>query len=204
MKVKGFVSKREREKRERKKRATIGIFLTGIMLFSVLGFAFQFGIGVGSEQEQPPEQDRIVYNGVEFVYNNGFWTADGFAFRNNPNEVPNIEPEGELKDAFSYEGSQLYIYSESSEARSEISVNLRPVTSELISACPEEDDGTNIGGIECGEGTQTKTCSDNFIIIKEDIESRIRQEDSCVFIEGPSSELSKITDQFLFKILEIK
>ncbi|MEX0920154.1 MAG: hypothetical protein WDZ69_01060 [Candidatus Pacearchaeota archaeon] len=202
MKVKGFVSKREREKKERKKRATIGIFLTGIMLFSVLGFAFQFGIGVGGNQEQRPEQDRITYNGVEFVYNNGFWVAGGFAFRNNPNEIPDIEPEGELKDIFSYEDSPLYIYSESPEARSEISVNLGSVAERVITACPEGIDGME--DVECDEGIQTKTCSDNFIIIKEDIESRIRQEESCVFIEGQTSELSKITDEFLFKILEIK
>lgn len=198
--MKRFVSKHEKARKEKRKQAIIGISLTVLMFLSVMGFAFQFGTGVGNGQEEIPEQDRVVYNGVEFVYNNGFWTVGGFAFRHNPEEVPNIEPEGELKNIFSYEEEPLYIYSESSEARSEINVNLRPIVSGLSSGCPEDIEE----GI-CPEETPVKSCDeDNFIIIREDTESTIRQENRCVFIEGPSEDLTLLTDQFLFKLLEIR
>jgi hypothetical protein len=63
-------------------------------------------------------------------------------------------------------------------------------------ACPEK---TN-----CTEDWPTKDCSNNFIIIKKANESKIYQNESCVFIEGREENLTQITDEFLFKITGIE
>ena len=58
---------------------------------------------------------------------------------------------------------------------------------------------------ECDEDENlaVKNCTDNFIIIKKDDVSKIEQEDNCVFISAPQENLTRITDEFLFKILSI-
>ncbi|MEX0920987.1 MAG: hypothetical protein WDZ62_01860 [Candidatus Pacearchaeota archaeon] len=198
--MKRFISKRERAKKKRRNQIAVGIVLTFLMFLSVLGFAFQFGVGVPNEGNgQTGGQENVVYNGVEFVFNSGFWIAEGFAFRYNPGEVQDIQPSGEeLKDVLSYQGKPLYLYSENQEARSEIRVNLGVIASNVESGCPE-------GEFECPEEIPTISCDgDNFIIIKEGVNNAITQEGSCVFIEGPSEDLTKISDQFLFKILGIR
>ena len=65
-------------------------------------------------------------------------------------------------------------------------------------ACPEDVI------CESGEDLPVKTCSDNFIIIKESNTSSIRQENNCVFIEGQKEELTALADQFLFKTFGIR
>ena len=64
-------------------------------------------------------------------------------------------------------------------------------------ACPEYVNCTD-------EDLPTKTCEDNFIIIKEGNYSNIIQDENCVFIEGKQEDLVQIVDEFLFKILGIK
>lgn len=199
--MKKLVSKRERKKKRRRNQIIVGFVLVFLMFLSVVGFAFQFNPNVGNGSGQ--EQESVEYNGFEFVYTNGFWTAGGFAFRHNPEQVEDIQPGGdELKDAFAYQNNPLYIYSESQEARSEISVNLGAIATGVDSACPEFINGEEF---KCPEETAVKTCdSDNFIIIKESVNNVIIQEDNCVFIEGSPEELTEIADQFLFKILGIR
>jgi hypothetical protein len=63
-------------------------------------------------------------------------------------------------------------------------------------ACPE--------GQTCEEDVPTKNCTNNFIIIKAANESSIKQDKNCVFIEGKSENLVKLTDSFLYKITEIQ
>ena len=78
----------------------------------------------------------------------------------------------------------------------EIYRNLTGIVERTQAACIEEK--------ECPEDWPIKDCSNNFIIIKESNESKIIQQDKCVFIYGESENLTQIADGFLFKIMEIK
>ncbi len=188
--MKKLISKSEREKRTKKNQITMGLILVFLMILSVLGFALQGNIG------NKEDKDKMVYDEFEFTYINGFWRIGDFAFIYNPEQVPEIG--FALKDATFYQGLPTYVYSENSESKTELKVNLALIAEEVQEACIDKEE------IECPEGIPMKTCEDHFIIIREGNISLIKQENNCVYIEGPEEELLKLTDQFLFKILGIK
>lgn len=187
--MKRLVSKSERDRRAKRNQIIVGIALVFLMVLSVLGFALQGGTG-------NQEEDKIVYNGLEFRYIDGFWRIGNFAFKYNPEQVPEIG--FGLKGFTFYQRLPVYIYSENNGAEIEIRMNLELIAERVQRACIDEQ------GIECSEELPVKTCEDNFIIIKEGNVSSIRQENNCVYIEGSEQELLKLVDQFLFKILGIK
>ena len=196
---------KEKERRRKKNQTIVGIVLVVLMIFSTAGFALQ-GIGFGS-QDNVNNENRIVYNGFEFLRYNDFWVLGNFAFRYNPKEVENISFNLELeniKDMFHYSEKPLYVYSESSEAKFEIDLNMGQIAERIQGACPSHLE--NSDNVECDETLPRKTCSDNLIIIRENKEnniSRIYQEENCVYIEGSQEEITKLTDLFLFKVLNI-
>lgn len=184
-----LVSKQERKKNSKRNQIVAGVVLVFLMIFSTLGFALQGGFGNSNNQDG----EAVVHNGFQFTNINGFWVWENFVFKYNPKEVPNIGDN--LKEIDSYRGKPLYIYSENEESNIEVYVNLGQVSERVQEACLE--------GSECAnENFPIKTCTDNFIIIKEG-NNEVRQEDNCVYISGPQSQLTKLTDQFLFKILGI-
>lgn len=188
-------SKKIKRNRDRRNQILVGFFLLILMVFSVLGFAIQFGLG-GSQQEDS-QSNVVEYNGFEFSYVNGFWVLGSFAFRNNPYQTSQINIEGNLNGAYHYEDRPLFLSSESPEARNEIIVNLGLISTSVDSACLE--------GEICEGDYEIKSCEgDNFIIIKESVNNVIRQKGSCVFIDGASEDLTEVTDEFLFKVLGIK
>ena len=183
-------SKYQKEKKIRRNQWILSLFLIFIMFFSVVGFGFQ-----NTSVNNDNTIEKFNYNGFEFTDQNGFWILNknniNFIFRYNPNEVPKIN--SELKNLNNYNGKPLYIFSESIEAESEIYTNLFQSVERIQNACLEE----------CDENLPIKTCEDNFIIIKEGDE-KIVQDNNCVFITGKTENLTKLADEFLFKILEIK
>ena len=96
----------------------------------------------------------------------------------------------------SYYGKPLYLYSENREAEAEIYRNLYPIAGEMTYACPE--------GKSCDKNVSTRTCTDNFIIIRESENAMVYQEEGCVFIEGQGDNLAKMADGFLLKIMGVR
>jgi len=190
--MKRLVSKEERERLRKKNRVTVGIILVFLMVASTLGFAIQDNLGNSGSVENP---EKVTYNGFEFSSTNGFWVFQNFVFRYNPKEVPDVGDV--LKNIDEYRGKPVYIQSEDKVAEAELYVNLAQVAERVQEACLENDSA-------CVEGLPIKTCSDNFIIIRESENQRISQVDGCVYIEGKKEDIVKLTDQFLFKILGIK
>ena len=188
--MKRFISKRERDRGAKRNQIIIGVALAFLMMLSVLGFALQGG----NNQEDEGSLEDVIYNGVEFKYNNGLWVVDNFVFKYNPQQVEDIG--FNLKDINNYQGKPVYIYSESEEAELEVYINLGQVAQRTQDACIENE--------ECFGNFPVKTCEDNFIIIKENNNSIITQDNNCVYIKGLQEDLTKLTDQFLFKILGIR
>jgi len=188
--MKRLVSKTERERKKRRNQTIVGIILIFLMGLSVLGFALQGNIG---KQEN---ENTLTYNGFEFTLVGERWKIGNFIFSYNPEQVPDMG--SDLNDFTFYQELPAYVYSENSEAEIEIIGNLELVAERVQNACMKGE------GFECSENVPIKTCENNFIIIKESNITSIRQEDNCVYIEGPDEELLKLADQFLFKILGIK
>lgn len=187
-----IVSKDTEEKRKKRNGWIIGIILIAVMLFSVLGYSFGGG--------EKNSSTKITYNGFEFLKQNDFWVLEKdnsyFIFIYNPEQIDKIS--SKLNSLENYKNKPLYIFSEDSEAELEIYRNLfyqNQIVQRFQKACPE--------GEKCGENIPAKTCDDNFIIIKESEKSEIIQENNCVFILGETGNLTKSSDEFLFKILGI-
>jgi len=186
-----ILSKKEEEKRTRRNQWIIGGMLVLIMVASVLGYAF------GRERES---NEKIIYNGFEFTKQSELWNVNignyQFYFMYNPKETERIS--SALNPLSSYSGKPLYIYSENSEALIEVYRNLfyqNQIVERVQDAC--------FKGEKCDSNAPIKTCENNFIIIKESNITEIKQQQNCVFIQGNSQNLTKLTDGFLFKITGI-
>ena len=189
-----IISKHHEGRIRKRNQIIVGGILIFVMVGSVLGFALQgFNLG-GTNNRNDGSSNSIEYNGFEFVNQNGLWVLGNFIFRNVPQQVEDI---GNISNNINnYQGKPLYIYSESEEAELEIFINLGNIVLRTQKACIE--------GVECPGDFPVKTCEDNFIIIMEKNISNIIQQDNCIFIEGNREDLTKLTDQFLFKILGIR
>jgi len=189
-----ITSKYKEDKKKKRNGIIVGVILIGVMFLGIFGYSFQ------GKNDEEDNAKKINYNGFEFVEQNGFWFTNignsQFVFRYNPQQVEEIT--SELKYLDNYYGKPLYISSENSEAELEIYRNLfyqNQIVQRMQSACLEE---------ACDGNLPVKTCEDNFIIIKENNTNEIIQEENCVFIKGRQENLTKITDEFLFKILGIR
>lgn len=192
MRIRKITSKDDEEKRKKRNGWIIGIILIAVMLFSVLGYSFGGG--------EKNSSTKITYNDFEFLKQNDFWVLekDGsyFIFTYNPKQVEEVS--SNLNYLERYKNKPLYIFSEDSEAELEIYRNLfyqNKIVQRFQEACPE--------GEKCEGNIPVKTCEDNFIIIKENEKNEIIQEKNCVFIRGETGNLTKYSDEFLFKILGI-
>ena len=170
---------------------------------SSLGYAVQSFQGqdtVNNNGDGSQGNYTIDYNGYTFnLHTSGVWILtlgnSQFAFMNLPNAVEGINTQ--LNPVSSYSGKPLYISSESLDAEAEIYRNLDGVVLRRQYACLE--------GETCkDESFPIKTCDDNFIIIKEDNLGTIIQENNCVYILGPKEDLTKLTDEFLYKIIGVE
>lgn len=188
--MKRILSREKQKSKERFNQLLIGIIFIFLLILSV------FGLRTGYDEEQ--DNEKIVYNGLEFIKNNGFWimNAQGmqFAFRYNPKEV-NIIP-GNVSYLDAYVDEPLYIQSDNSEASSEIYINLNQIAQRIQYAC--------LNNTNCTGDYPIKDCDSNFIVIKKDNITGIEQDNSCVFLQGPEEDIVKIADEFLFKIMGIQ
>lgn len=186
-----IISKAKEEKKRQRNQIILGLILIFVMFFSVLGYSFSGG---GESNKE------IDYNGFKFYKNEGLWYLElnnsYFIFKNNPYETGNIGIETEINSISDYYNKPLYISSESNEASYEIYNNLGKIAERIQYACISEE--------KCEGDFPVKTCENNFIIIEKDNQSKIFQNESCVFISGASENLTKITDEFLFNMLNIK
>lgn len=192
-----IISKQEREKKQRIKQFIVGGILVFIMLISTLGYSFQ-----GQLRE---DKQKIEYNGFEFIQQNEMWYTQikgyEFGFKNNPEQTEDFESYSDVNLLAQYQNKPLYIYSENREAEAEIYRNLNEVVQRMQFACPEKNESAF--ETKCKVEWPIKNCSNNFILIKEG-NFQITPRNNCVFIEGPKENLTKITDEFLFKTIGIK
>jgi hypothetical protein len=188
-----IVSKKQEDKKRKRNQLAVGGVLILIMFMSVLGYS------IGKDQNNSNE--KVTYNGFNFIKEDNLWILNKdnfkFYFQYNPNEVEKISTTLKLLDK--YTDKPLYVYSANSETEAEIYRNLfyyNKIVQRIQNACPE--------GEKCSSELPIKTCSDNFIIIKESNSSSVKQDNNCVFIEGKSEDLIKIIDSFLFKITGVQ
>lgn len=184
-------TREEREKKERRNRVIIGIILVGLMIFSTAGYAFYNREG---------DLNKIKYNNVKFeLKNDGLWhfLAGNEEYQTvyNPKELENISVNSNL-NLENYKNRPLFFsYDSNINAINEILRNLGRFIPRTQKVCINQ----------CEENLPIKNCSEeNIIIIREGGENVIKKESSCVYLISEEGESLKITDKFLFQLLEIE
>jgi len=183
---------KDKKKSQKKNQIIIGIILIVVMFGSV------FGIIVNSFDNSNNTQTSVKYNGHTFDYSNGLWNTNigsyVFSIVNKPSELSNVTyVNNTLKGLNSYAGQPLYMASGNNyDSAAEIFRNLNPVVERFQNAC--------LANETCEGNYPIKDCTSNLIIIKESTLPRIYQDNNCVYIEGDSADLGKLTDSFLLKI----
>jgi hypothetical protein len=197
-----IISKEEKDKKTRRNQLLIGGILILIMLFG-------YGAISLNNKSDTTEEDRIKYNGIDFIKDNsGYWNfaiqGQQFIIINNPENISKINFLSTLNLNY-YSNKPLYFVGDIGEGSSEISRNLaNRFVLRIQQACLDEK--------ECKGNFPIKNCSsDNMIIFKEisnnetenNVTETMYQEENCVFIFSKYENQSKYADKFLFKLLGI-
>jgi len=192
-----IITKEEKDKKTRRNQLIIGGILILIMIFSTVGYAL-------SDRGDETEEDRIKYNGIDFIKDNsGYWNFEvqgkQFIILNNPENISRINFISTL-NINSYSGKPLYFVGDIGEGSSEISRNLGDrFVLRIQQACLSKEN--------CEGNFPVKNCSsDNLIIFRETSDNEtetIYQEENCVFIFSKYENQSKYADKLLLKLLGI-
>ncbi len=196
--MKKILSNEDRERVARRNQLIVGVVLILLMLFSTIGFAFNFRL-TGNVVEE------IEHNGVEFARdpNTGYWVFnlngnDYFAIY-SPEEVADINfVTG--KSVNNYANRPVYFVGEAGDGFAEIYRVLTNYVSRVGGACLDE---------ECEEDYPLKDCNvDNVIVIEEvlDVEGQesITSEGNCVYIKAKPANLVRYSDAFVYDLLGLK
>jgi len=185
--MRSIESPEEVERKKRRNARFFGIFMLLILVGSTLGFAFFYN----PIQEEDKNQQGTGDANSGFLKIGNTWNVNlggqSFSFNNRPSDIKNISIESNV-GIQDYSGKPLYIESSNQGIYSEIASTLGRYAERVQEAC--------YGTCE-NPGLPEKTCSDNLIIWKESIQSKVYQNNSCIFIEGDM----KAVDAFLFKTL---
>lgn len=199
-----IVSAREVEKRNKRNQLIVGIILVSLLLFSVLGYAFQGRDNSNDSSENEENNGKFTYNGFEFTYQNGFWAADYLdsflLFSYSPTDGQMIGFQEMNKSLEEYSNKTVYIYSNNLNniaAETELKMNLLAITKDITKVCLEGEDCQDLS-------LPVKTCEDNVIVIKESSEQKLSYDNNCVIISGEQESLIRLVDEFLFKLFKIK
>jgi hypothetical protein len=192
--MKKRISRIKEQRIKKRNQLLLGLFLVFVMFGSV------FAIVVNSfGMENNNLNNQISYNNYNFFKNENYWITQKldnyFLFKFLPNET-NVENFTNLSLLNNYYEKPLYINSENIEAKDIIKINLIEIVQRVQDAC--EINKT------CNGNYPIKDCSNNFIIIKESNKTSIEQKENCVYINSPKDSIYSTTEEFLYKILEIK
>ena len=190
--MRSITSKAQEAKRNKRNQYILGGILIFVMFISVVGYGFQ-------SSDDTTDSSTFEYNSYTFIPQNGIWYLQlgdfVLSFKYTPDQTTTID--SVLNPLSSYANNPLYLSSKTPEADYEISRNFDQVVLRRQYACLE--------GEECANPTYpVKTCADNVILIQEAEVMNISQRDNCVFIQGPKEDLTRITDEFLYKVIGIK
>lgn len=208
--MKRIISNEDKERVKKRNQFIVGIVLIFLMLFSTIGFAFNFRL-TGNVIEE------VEHNGVDFSRdpNTGYWA---FNFGGNdyfsiysPEEVSDISFVNS-KSVNNYANKPVYFVGEAGDGFAEIYRVLTNYVSRVGGACLDE---------ECEEDYPLKDCSvDNVIIIEEVLETgeaagtvsedtvgpveEIVNEGNCVYIRAKPENLVRYSDAFMYDLLGLR
>lgn len=176
----------EKERKEKKRQMILGIILILVLTMSIAGYA--------TFSKTDDEIERRSYNGLDFTYDNGFWktavSEKNLAFYNLPYDLSeiNISINKTISD---FLDKPLYIVGYYPNT---LSYNFGGIVLRMQNACLENKSCIN-------SELPIKNCSgNNILVFSENNESRIYQEEDCIFLGG---DLQKTSDKLIYNLLGI-
>lgn len=173
----------EIERKEQRRKRIAGIFIISLLLLSTLGFALSM-VNFGG-QNVAEEVQGFSNNGQYWIYTVG---TQKYYFTHHVEEV-DLSIYNINKNLADFGGKQIYVDSQMDGGLQEVYNSLGAYVGRINEACYGE----------CTRDLPEKDCSETMIIIRNSETPVIREEGSCVFIEGDMKTL----DAFLYKVLGI-
>ena len=184
-------SEKEIEDKRKRNVQIIGIFILGVLVLGTVGFGFLSGSGSSGNDNSQNVRDENLANG-QVIETGGRWAANLngqiLYFINSPESVKNVSVLID-SDISSLTGKQVYLDSDNSAIRDEITINLGKYAGRISEAC--------YGA--CNRDLPEKNCTESIIVWKDKLENKVYQEENCIFIEGDL----KAVDAFLYRIFEL-
>lgn len=173
----------------RRNNIILGVIMIVIMVISTLGYSL-----MSNDEDRG---SRVNEFGIDFVRENGFWkmvvSNQVFDFQYLPSEVADVKLNLSANLGM-YSGKVLYFVNPN-EGTSEILNNIGRYVLRYQEACLE-----NVS-VNCDENLPVKNCSSNLIIFQAGNDTRVYQDENCIFIIGDSV---RGVDAFLYNILGLK
>ena len=168
-------SKEELERKSTRRTRILTIVMLLILVGSTFGAYFGF-------REQGNSDNGIQSLGNQWAVN---FNGQQLIFSSPPNVTENVEL-GLTFDLQTYYQQAVYVAAENGAFSYEIGSTLGRYTARIQEACYGD----------CSFDLPEKTCDDLLIVVKESNESRIYQQDNCVFIDGNIETV----DAFLYRV----
>ena len=195
--IKRLETAQEIKRKEKRRQYTLAIVLIVVLFGSVFGIVVNsFGSSSSSQSNQ------IKYNGYTFGQAYGYYNLSlgsyNYFFTFLPNETATVPVLTNFsRKISSYSGKNVYIVYESYSQYLELSQNLNQYGERVQGACTS--------GEVCPDANlPVKDCTDNLIIVKNSTINKIYEDNNCIYIEGDKADLLKLTDEFLYRELDIK
>lgn len=187
--LKQIKSQEEIDRKKRRTQIIVGAILIGLMIVSTAGYAF-----LNQNRDTVSGSSTANEKGFQFVRTGELWklsvNSKDFYFRYLPSEVSNVSIVGNYN--FSQYAGQPVYFINSNGAGQEIATNIGSFFLRFQEAC--------ISGMNCTQDLPEKDCSNNLFIFVDGNETKVWQNQSCVYMTG---EAAKGEDAFLYKILGI-
>jgi hypothetical protein len=173
---------------QRNNKILIGTILVGLMILSTVGYSLM------SNKEDSGSYSKVTEKGIDFYREGDIWRTDmgGVTFRFSylPSELENVSVTGSY-DLGAYYNQPLYLVGPNG-AYPEVLNVLGNYVARYQEAC--------ISNSSCSGDLPIKSCDSNVIVFSEATETKVYNNQSCVYIEG---DIIKGADAFLYKILKI-
>jgi hypothetical protein len=180
-------TKEEVKKKSKQNQIIIGVVMIGLLVLATGGYSIM---------SSTESSNKVTDKGLKFYRDQeyGFWTTQvagqGLTMQLLPSEVEDVLVEG-VYSLEIYREEPLYLVG-ANPAIGDIIKNLGVHVSRYQEAC--------VLGFDCGEDLPLKDCDSNLIIFEGGNETRVYQEDNCVFLAGDGI---LATDAFLYKLFGI-
>ena len=179
-------TKEQMEKKKKRNQMILGAAMIFLLTASVAGYSIM--------NNASQETSKVTEYGIDFYRQNGMWLAefgeDTFIFQNLPSEVSSVEVQINLTLG-QYYSNPLYFIN-ANQGAPEILNNIGKFILRYQEACLENE--------TCEGNLPIKDCSNNLFIFEAGNETKVYQDENCVYIAGDSV---KGADAFLYKVLGI-